>query len=185
MIDVSRLDQWHGRAHVRRRISAPSSKSQAGLPRPDRLTPYSIVRVPTVIAPSTLGEDDARHGLYVELKALGDKARGLKPHATVGELVIATGATPQRRRTGGRADRRWLRRRILKEGDMGQAGLRSFRAVHGELHRQLSATGARQPGGTQPSTGTRHDMRAWQVSATSARHLIERAASSSRLVSWS
>ncbi len=41
-----------------------------------------------------------------ELKALEDKARGLKTRKVLqlGELVIGTGADSQRRRTGRRAD---------------------------------------------------------------------------------
>ena len=58
-------------------------------------------------------------------------------------------------------------------------GLRSFRAVHGELQRQLSATLAalgrnRAARNRQQAARARHDMRAWQVERRKrTRHLIE------------
>src|SRR3954463_5919060 len=56
---------------------------------------------------------------------------------------------------------------------------RSFRAGHGELHRQLSATLAalgrnRAARNRQRAARARHDMRAWQVERRKrTRHLIE------------
>src|ERR1700688_321082 len=69
---------------------------------------------------------------------------------------------------------------MLERGRRGpSAGLRSFRAVHGELHRQLSATLAalgrnRASHNRQQAASARHDMRAWQVERRKrTRHLIE------------
>ncbi len=69
---------------------------------------------------------------------------------------------------------------MLERGRHGLgAGLRSFRAVHGELHRQLIATLAalgrkRAAHNRQQAARARHDMRAWQVERRKrTRHLIE------------
>jgi hypothetical protein len=117
-----------------------------------------------------------------ELKALGDKARGLKSRKVqqLGELVIATGADALS------ADELAAPLIVLaetketgKERHGPSAGLRSFRAVHGELHRQLSVTLAalgrnRAARNRQQAGRARHDMRAWQVERRKrTRHLIE------------
>src|ERR1700676_2250052 len=69
---------------------------------------------------------------------------------------------------------------MLERGRRGPgAEPRSFRAGHGELHRQLSATLAalgrnRLARNRQQAARPRHDMRAWQVERRKrTRHLIE------------
>jgi hypothetical protein len=82
-----------------RRISAPSlEKVSGGITASQRVltTLQLYARWSTIISPSTLTETTMRkpRDFDAELKALGDKARGLKSRKVqqLGELVIATGA---------------------------------------------------------------------------------------------
>jgi hypothetical protein len=111
-----------------RRISAPSLEKISGGTNPSRpvlLTLQHCAACSTIIYPSTLMETMMRkpRDFDAELKALDDKARGLKTGKVrqLGELVIATGADTQCRRTGRCADRAGRDKRGRKEGGMGQA----------------------------------------------------------------
>jgi hypothetical protein len=100
MIDRHR-DQISGTAErtSERRISAPSLEKFSGGTTPSQTVPATLkhyAQGSTIIAPSTLLEDVMRkpRDFDGELKALEDKARGLKTRKVrqLGELVIATGA---------------------------------------------------------------------------------------------
>src|SRR5690242_13790769 len=82
-----------------RRISAPSLKKISGGTSPSRPVPVTLHHCAGcrgIVSPSTLLEDVMRkpRDFDEELKALQDKARGLKSRKVqqLGELVIATGA---------------------------------------------------------------------------------------------
>ena len=115
-----------------------------------------------------------------DLKALEDKARGLKTRKVrqLGELVIATGAdTLTAEELAGALI-------VLADTkDAGRhgpsAGPHSFKAERGEMHRQLTATRTailrnRAARHRQQAAKARHDMRTWQVERRKrTRHLIE------------
>jgi hypothetical protein len=82
-----------------RRISAPSLEKISGGIRPSPAVPLTLqqcARRPAIISPSTLMEATMRkpRDFDADLKALEDKARGLKTRKVrqLGELVIATRA---------------------------------------------------------------------------------------------
>jgi hypothetical protein len=149
-----------------RRISAPSLEKFSGGTTASQavLTTLQHWAGPsTITPPSTLMERTMRkpRDFDTELKALGDKARGLKTRKVqqLGELVIATGADALS------ADE--LAGALIVLAETKEAGKREAWARRGAAFFQGRArrsaptaerntSGARaQPGGAQPSTGSK------------------------------
>jgi hypothetical protein len=167
MIDRHR-DQISGTAKrtSERRISAPSLKKISGgitASQPVLMTLQPYAGRSTIISPSTLTETTMRkpRDFDAELKALQDKARGLKTRKVqqLGELVIATGADALS------ADE--LAGALIVLAETKEAGKREAWARRGAAFFQGRArraastaerntSGARaQPGGAQSSTGSK------------------------------
>jgi conjugative transfer protein TraD len=149
-----------------RRISAPSLEKFSGGITPSQTVPVTLqhyAQCSTIIAPSTLLENVMRkpRDFDGELKALQEKARGLKSRKVqqLGELVIATGADALS------ADE--LAGALIVLTETKETGKREAWAKRGAAFFQSRARrtappverhtgGARaQPGGTQASTGSK------------------------------
>ena len=167
MIDRHR-DQISGTAErtSERRISAPSLEKFSGGTTASQAVLTTLQHCAgrsTIISPSTLTETTMRkpRDFDAELKALGDKARDLKSRKVqqLGELVIATGADSLS------ADE--LAGALIVLAETKDAGKREAWARRGAAFFQSRARrtapaaerntgGARaQPGGAQPSTGSK------------------------------
>jgi hypothetical protein len=149
-----------------RRISAPSLEKFSGGTTASQAvltTLQHCAERSTIISPSTPTETTMRkpRDFDAELKALGDKARGLKSRKVqhLGELVIATGADALS------ADELAGALIVLAETkDTGKREVWAKRGAaffHSRARRTAPAAerhtgGARaQPGGAQPSTGSK------------------------------
>jgi hypothetical protein len=149
-----------------RRISAPSLEKISGGTTASQAVLTILQHCAgrsTIISPSTLTETTMRkpRDFDAELKALGDKARGLKTRKVqqLGELVIATGADTLT------ADE--LAGALIVLAETKEAGKREAWARRGAAFFQGRArrtapaaerhtSGARaQPGGAQTSTGSK------------------------------
>jgi hypothetical protein len=167
MIDRHR-DQISGTAErtSERRISAPSLEKISGGITPSQTVPVTLqlyAHGSTIIAPSTLSEDVMRkpRDFDGELKALQDKARDLKSRKVqrLGELVIATGADAL-----GPDELAGALIMIAETKDTARREAWAKRGAaffQGRARRTAPAAerntgGARaQPGGAQPSTGSK------------------------------
>jgi Conjugal transfer protein TraD len=167
MIDRHR-DQISGTAErpSERRISAPSLEKFSGGITPSQtvlVTLQHYTRRPTIITPSTLLENVMRkpRDFDGELKALQDKARDLKSRKVLGlgELVIATGADSLRAdELAGALIMLAETKEATKREAWAKRGAAFFqsraRRIAPAADRHTGGTRA-QPGGAQPSTGSK------------------------------